>query len=73
MRDRLLQLEIDAPALRGNPLGDPSRRPLLALLPPGRSDGAWHPVEAYLAERSGAEFTHGLCPECAGRHHGVTA
>jgi PAS domain S-box-containing protein len=27
-------------------------------------DGAWQPVEAYIRERSNAEFTHGLCPDC---------
>jgi hypothetical protein len=26
--------------------------------------GEWHPVEAYVASRSGAEFSHGLCPDC---------
>ena len=27
--------------------------------------GAWQPVEAYIRERSNAEFTHSLCPDCA--------
>jgi S-formylglutathione hydrolase FrmB len=44
MQARLLELELDAPALAGNPLGDPSRRPLLALLPPGREDGRGLPA-----------------------------
>lgn len=35
MRGRLEELEITSPALEGNPLGDPSRRTLLAYLPPG--------------------------------------
>jgi PAS domain S-box-containing protein len=26
--------------------------------------GYWTQVETYLKERSGAEFTHGICPEC---------
>lgn len=26
--------------------------------------GAWHSVETYLASRSEAEFTHGMCPGC---------
>jgi len=26
--------------------------------------GAWQPVETYIRERSNAEFTHGLCPDC---------
>ncbi|MBI5508436.1 MAG: DUF3365 domain-containing protein [Deltaproteobacteria bacterium] len=25
---------------------------------------AWSPVETYIAERTGTQFTHGLCPEC---------
>jgi hypothetical protein len=30
-----------------------------------RDDGGyWQRVEAYLAERSGATFSHGLCPNC---------
>ncbi len=26
--------------------------------------GAWQPIETYIRERSDAEFTHGLCPDC---------
>ena len=26
--------------------------------------GAWQPIEVYIRERSDAEFTHGLCPDC---------
>jgi pimeloyl-ACP methyl ester carboxylesterase len=48
MHGRLLELELDSPALRGNPLGDPSRRPLFALLPPGREDGAGLPAVYFL-------------------------
>ncbi len=48
MKDRLLELELDAPALAGNPLGDPSRRPLYALLPPGRADGRGLPTVYFL-------------------------
>ncbi len=48
MTGRLLELEIDAPALRGNPLGDPSRRPLLCWLPPGREDGRGLPAVYFL-------------------------
>jgi PAS domain S-box-containing protein len=29
--------------------------------------GYWHSVEAYLAEHSEAEFTHGICPDCMRR------
>ncbi len=28
-------------------------------------DGAWHPVESYMSSHTRAEFSHGLCPECA--------
>lgn len=48
MKDRLLELELDAPALAGNPLGDPARRPLFALLPPGRADGRGLPAVYFL-------------------------
>ncbi|HKJ00279.1 MAG TPA: hypothetical protein VKB51_17535 [bacterium] len=26
--------------------------------------GQWHPVEAYVATGAGAQFSHGLCPDC---------
>src|SRR5688500_7528727 len=29
--------------------------------------GDWHQVEAYLATRSDATFTHGICQDCSGR------
>jgi two-component system, sensor histidine kinase and response regulator len=29
------------------------------------ADGKWAPVESYVREHSNAEFTHGLCPDCA--------
>ena len=48
MNGRLLELEIDSPALAGNPLGDPTRRPLFAWLPPGRRDGAGLPAVYFL-------------------------
>lgn len=28
-------------------------------------DGYWNQAEQYIAERSEAEFSHGICPECA--------
>jgi hypothetical protein len=31
--------------------------------------GDWHQVEAYLASRSDASFTHGICQDCSGRAH----
>ena len=37
-RGRLVAQVVDSPALVGNPLGDPSARPLLVYLPPGYDD-----------------------------------
>jgi hypothetical protein len=31
------------------------------------ADGRWQEIEAYVAEHSGAEFSHGLCPACVDR------
>lgn len=30
-------------------------------------DGYWQPVETYIEEHSEAQFTHGICPDCATR------
>ena len=35
MEGKLVEIEVDSPALAGNPLGDPSRRLVLAWVPPG--------------------------------------
>jgi S-formylglutathione hydrolase FrmB len=35
MHGTLVEIEVDSPALAGNPLGDPARRLLLAYVPPG--------------------------------------
>jgi pimeloyl-ACP methyl ester carboxylesterase len=48
MNGHLLELELDSPALAGNPLGDPVRRALYAWLPPGRSDGHGLPAVYFL-------------------------
>ena len=29
--------------------------------------GSWNMLELYISEHSDAEFSHGICPECAGR------
>ncbi len=29
--------------------------------------GRWHAVERYVSDRSEADFSHGICPECARR------
>jgi S-formylglutathione hydrolase FrmB len=39
VKGQLVELELDAPALAGNPLGDPARRTALAWVPPGGSAG----------------------------------
>jgi len=28
-------------------------------------EGNWHQIESFIRERSEAEFSHGICPECA--------
>jgi hypothetical protein len=33
----------------------------------------WQPIERYITQRSEAEFTHSICPECAERHFGFVA
>lgn len=33
-------------------------------------EGFWQQVEVYIRDRSDAEFSHGICPECAKRHYG---
>ena len=33
-------------------------------------DGEWEAVESYVREHSNAEFSHGLCPDCAQRTWG---
>jgi hypothetical protein len=30
----------------------------------------WEPMEQYISERSDAQFSHGLCPECLQKHYG---
>ncbi len=32
--------------------------------------GYWTKIETYISEHSGAEFSHGLCPDCAGNLYG---
>jgi hypothetical protein len=33
-------------------------------------EGQWHQIEAYVASRSEARFSHGVCPTCAAKHYG---
>ena len=32
-------------------------------------DGLWNELEAFIDERSEAEFSHGICPDCVGRFY----
>lgn len=32
--------------------------------------GNWHQIEEYVASRSEARFSHGVCPGCADKHYG---
>jgi HAMP domain-containing protein len=34
-------------------------------------DGGWEAVESYVRDRTNAEFSHGLCPDCAARDWGA--
>jgi hypothetical protein len=31
--------------------------------------GAWEPLEGFISERSDADFSHGLCPNCLREHY----
>jgi hypothetical protein len=31
--------------------------------------GNWEPIETYITVHSEADFTHGICPDCARRYH----
>ena len=35
-----------------------------------RVNGDWFEIERYISENSGAEFSHGLCPECITKYYG---
>lgn len=42
--------------------------PICASCKKVRDDkGYWNQIEEYVRDRSDAEFSHGLCPECAGK------
>ena len=34
--------------------------------------GKWESLEAFISERSDADFSHGLCPECLRRHYSTS-
>jgi hypothetical protein len=33
-------------------------------------EGNWHQIESFVASRSEARFSHGVCPTCAAKHYG---
>lgn len=44
--------------------------PICATCKKIRDDkGYWHQVEAFVHEHSGAEFSHGICPECTEKYY----
>ncbi len=44
--------------------------PICAFCKNIRDDGGyWHQVEAYIKEHSEANFSHGVCPDCAKEHY----
>jgi PAS domain S-box-containing protein len=44
--------------------------PICAFCKKIRDDGGyWHQVESYIKEHSEANFSHGVCPECAHQHY----
>ena len=61
MHGRLEWLELDSQALRDNPLGDPTRRPLLVYLPPGHGAGGPRLPAVY--------FLHGFTGSARGWTH----
>lgn len=32
-------------------------------------EGYWNKIEEYIQDRSGAQFSHGICPDCIKKHH----
>ncbi len=36
-----------------------------------REGKEWVPIESYIRDRSQADFTHGLCPDCLKKHYGL--
>jgi hypothetical protein len=32
-------------------------------------EGVWQQIETYVREKTGAEFSHGICPACLSEHY----
>ncbi len=44
--------------------------PICAVCKKIRDDqGSWHHVDIYISQHSEAQFTHGICPDCAHTHY----
>jgi hypothetical protein len=44
--------------------------PICAYCKKIRDDkGCWNEIELYIGQRSSANFTHSVCPECASHHY----
>jgi hypothetical protein len=69
------ELELLAALDRLEPQGEGAGRELIVLCSGcrrTRDDSDWIALEAFLTDRAGMEFTHGLCPDCMVRlypHH----
>jgi PAS domain S-box-containing protein len=45
--------------------------PICAYCKKIRDDsGSWNQIEVYIGQRSGANFSHSVCPDCANQHYG---
>lgn len=71
LRDHVVQLQRLFRELRG---GLTKFKTLRGLIPICASckrirdeEGSWRQVEEYVCEHSGAEFSHGICPDCIKR------
>jgi hypothetical protein len=34
-----------------------------------KKDGLWIQLESYVKDHAEVDFTHGICPECMGKHY----
>jgi hypothetical protein len=60
-RERALEVEVQT--LRG-------LLPICSFCKKIRDDrGDWEPLERYISDRSDAQFSHGLCPDCVRKHY----
>jgi len=65
-RERELRKEVEAALARIKVLS--GLLPICAWCKKIRDDhGRWNPLESFIHDRSEADFTHGICPECRGR------